>query len=525
VVIAGAGVATAATAPTVSTTVTRASADTYLHAKSPTQSHGGSVRIVAKRAESTTLVRFTVPTRPAGASVKATLVLTRSAVSQPSKLLVKQVATTWNERSVTYRTPPRFGGDVGSVSDNGRSATTRIDVSRAVGNGGTIALGVFQTTTTAGGALFKTRETGAAGTARLEVTYRTAAAPTPAPSTPAPAPSTPAPAPSTPAPSPSASAPAQCTVSAILVPSCGVWWGATANPLATESWDTALGNLESQMGRPFDIAHYYNASPKLFPTAAMIARAREPGKNRILLLNWKPEMGRTWAQVAAGDAVVDKAIDDQAAYLKKNFTEKFFLVVHHEPEDEIKPAAGSGYTAKDYAAMNRYVVKRLRAGGVTNAVTVMNYMGTPHWGSQSWFADLYPGDDVVDWIAYDPYIFGSAPNWWQSFSSVLNRTDTYTYPNWPGFYNWATQKHPSKPLMLAEWGVNEQTGAGLTKASIFQGIPAALKTHPRLKALVYWNQNDFNPVGTTRFDSSPSALAAARALGTGTAVTKPFYLK
>jgi hypothetical protein len=307
------------------------------------------------------------------------------------------------------------------------------------------------------------------------------------------------------------------------VPTCGVWWGATANPLAGESWDTALGNLEAQVGRPFDIAHYYNASPKLFPTAEMIKRAREPGKNRMLLLNWKPEMGRTWAQVAAGDATVDKAIDDQAAYLKKSFTEKFFLVVHHEPEDEIKPAAGSGYTAKDYAAMYRHVVQRLRAGGVTNAVTVMNYMGTPHWGSQAWFEDLYPGDDVVDWIAYDPYIFGSAPNWWQTFAQVLNRTDTYSYPKWPGFYNWATKTHPGKPLMLAEWGVNEQTGAGLTKAGIFDGVPAALKLHPQLKALVYWNQNNFDPVGTTRFDSSPDALAAVKRLSTGAAVTSPFY--
>jgi hypothetical protein len=301
---------------------------------------------------------------------------------------------------------------------------------------------------------------------------------------------------------------APCAVSATLVPSCGVWWGATANPLDGESWDTALGNLEAQLGRPLDIAHYYRASPGLFPTREQASRAREPGKNRILLINWKPEMGRTWAQVAAGDAVVDKAIDDQAAYLEKNFTEKFFLAIHHEPEDEIKPAAGSGYTAKDYAAMNRYVVKRLRAGGVTNAVTVMNYTGTPHWGAQPWFGDLYPGDDVVDWIAEDPYLFGE---WAGFFGTAVDRRDP-AQPHWPGFYSWATREHPGKPIMLAEWGVDARLGARHTTA-LLRSVPAQLARFPAIKALVYWNAADLHPVGVTRIDSSQRALQAYREIG------------
>ena len=44
----------------------------------------------------------------------------------------------------------------------------------------------------------------------------------------------------TPTPTPSAG----CTVSSILVPSCGVWWGIGANPLASESYDQALTNFE-----------------------------------------------------------------------------------------------------------------------------------------------------------------------------------------------------------------------------------------------------------------------------------------
>ena len=119
--------------------------------------------------------------------------------------------------------------------------------------------------------------------------------------------------------------------------------------------------------------------------------------------NWKPELGNTWAQVAAGVPAVDQEIDNEAAYLKTVYTKPFFLSVHHEPENEIIATPGSGYTAADYAAMYRHVVLRLKADGVTNAIFVMDYMGYFKWGLQSWFNDLYPGDDVVDWIAYDPY--------------------------------------------------------------------------------------------------------------------------
>jgi len=302
--------------------------------------------------------------------------------------------------------------------------------------------------------------------------------------------------------------PTGCSVSAILVPSCGVWWGAAANPLQDESWDEALGAFEDTVDQAVDIAHYYNASPKLFPTSEMIQRAREPGKNRLLLLNWKPEMGRTWAQVAAGDPEVDAAIDAEADYMKSTFGEKFFLAVHHEPEDEVDPRAASGMTAKDFRAMYRYVVLRLRARGVTNAVTVMNYMGTPHWGSQPWFDDLYPGDDVVDWIAEDPYIIGTDPDWSSGFAQAVDRTQS-AYPRWPGFYTWATTKHPGKPIMLGEWGVDRRLGK-TKRAAVFAGIPSQIAQFPRLKALVYWHAPKRQEVGTTAFTRGEPALDALR---------------
>jgi hypothetical protein len=308
--------------------------------------------------------------------------------------------------------------------------------------------------------------------------------------------------PGTPSPTPG------CGVTDLLVPKCGVWFGAAANPIGNESWDEALPAFEKVIGQPVDIAHYYNSSPGLFPSANMIKRAREPGKKRILLLNWKPEMGRTWAQVAAGDPVVDAAIDAEASYLKTSFPEKFFLTIHHEPEEEVRPAEGSGMTAKDYRAMFRHVVERLRSNGVTNAVYVMNYMGTPHWGSQPWFDDLYPGDDVVDWIAEDPYIFSDNPEWSSGLGRAVNRTQRI-YPNWPGFYTWATAKHPDKPIMLAEWGVDRKLGEP-KRSAVFGTMASQLAAYPQLKALVYWNETEFRTVGETLLAPDDPSVATLR---------------
>ncbi|MEV6284952.1 hypothetical protein [Kribbella sp. NPDC051770] len=516
-----------------------ATADAYVSTKSPTQRHGWSTRLVVKQNESTSFVRYAVPAAAEGYARKATLVLTRLTASNPSKIQVSTGPARWTE-AVSASTGLRAGTAIASAADDGKSKELRIDVSAGVQKDGALNLALTQLAGR-GGSVFGSRESGATQT-KLEISYvkgdgsgpqpsvpptKPTAPPTTGPTKPTTAPTKPTTTPTRPTTTPTqtptkpTTTPTQptappstgnpgCSISDKLVPSCGAFFGAAANPLGSESWDEALTAFESTIGRTLDIAHYYNSSPKLFPTAEMIKRAREPGKKRILLLNWKPEMGRTWAQVAAGDPEVDKAIDAEAQYLKTTFPEKFFLGIHHEPEEEVKPAAGSGYTAKDYAAMYRHVVQRLKANGVTNAVYVMNYMGTPHWGSQPWFNDLYPGDDVVDWIAEDPYIFGDDANWWGPFTTGVNRKDTYTNPSWPGFYTWATTKHPGKPIMLGEWGIDEQTMLGMNKADVLRTVQDGLKKMPQVKALVYWNEATFHTVGTTRLDSSATTKAAAR---------------
>jgi hypothetical protein len=277
----------------------------------------------------------------------------------------------------------------------------------------------------------------------------------------------------------------ECTIDSKLVPTCGAWLGASTPSLDGKyDYTVGLGEYEAVAQHTPAILHYYKRGAMTFPRADEIAAAERPGQPRSnLFYNWKPSTTLTWAQVAGGGA--DAAIDQVAAGLKA-YPHPVFLTIFHEPENDEK-AVGSGMTAVDYVAMYRHVVEHLRTSGVTNAVFVMNYMGFSRWASR--VDAFYPGNDVVDWIAYDPYGFAAET----SIAKLLNSPSGA----WPGFYDWATTKAPGKPLMLAEWGfdVPSQPNAA---AILDAAVPVLQAQFPQIKAFVYWN--DFVPGFQVRID-------------------------
>jgi hypothetical protein len=485
-------------------------ADSFVYADAANRNAGRDTKLVSSSvagAAKTAYVKFKVAGIASGSTVEAHLQLHRTDHHLPASLSIATASSNWSETAITDANAPAASRIVATPKPENAPTVLTVDVSSVVRTNGYVTFAI-KDPVAGSNAIFYSREAGGkaptlivdySGSKQTAVTAPTAspvAAPTTAPTT--------AP---TAAPTPPGTG---CSISSKLVSSCGIWWGAAAMPLAGESYDQALANFESTQGRYSDVLHYYHVGATTFPTKGELNRAGEGGRNRILSENWKPEQGRTWAQVAAGDPVVDAAIDHEANYLKSNYTAKFFLTIHHEPEDEVRPAAGSGYTASDYAAMYRHVVQRLRADGVTNAVFVMNYMGSAKWGNQSWFNALYPGDDVVDWIAEDPYSVGTAAPWRADFGGMVNRRDG---GSWPGFYTWATTSHPGKPIMLAEWGVTENAKNAGSKASFYDSESDVARDYPAIKAILHWNAPDFPALdGATRIDSSTAALASFRRL-------------
>jgi hypothetical protein len=281
--------------------------------------------------------------------------------------------------------------------------------------------------------------------------------------------------------------------------------GALVWPRSDESGQSAFLRFERQVGEKQQLVHYYHSGTELFPTDWEIAMANS---GRTLLLSWKPEDGHTWAQVAAGKA--DDYIDREAEYLRNHFADqKFFLVIHHEPEDEVQSKSGSGYTAADYRNMYRHVVDRLRSHGVDNAVFVMCYMGAQVYATKAWFDDLWPGSEYVDWIGYDPYATPSLNGQTGGFSWLMNE---HWGDQFGGMYHWITKNHPNKPIMLAEWGIGEKPGDPSYKADVFRSIPSHLTDYPALKALVYFDKPQADVAGDVQVDTSPTSLTAYRSM-------------
>jgi hypothetical protein len=300
-----------------------------------------------------------------------------------------------------------------------------------------------------------------------------------------------------------------CPLNEILVPKCGRLFGAYVKPVGSQSSEEAFRSLQQRTGSYLKVMHFYHGAPQLFPSEWEQQLSKEGHR---LLLNWKVEGGHSWREVANG--AQDSYIDREAAYLRQHYPhKKFWFTIHHEPEEEVREQAGSGYTAADYAAMFRHVVDRLRSHGVHNAVYVMTYMGAQVHAVKSWYSDLWPGRKYVDWIGFDRY---SAPPMGEQtggFKAMVNRHWGET--SWRGAYRWAHRHFPHMPVMLPEWGASEKAGHPGWKARLFDSVPRGLRDMPNLKLISYFDSAAATG-GDKRVDSTQRSMNAWKRLAART---------
>jgi hypothetical protein len=501
--------ASAAGADSSATSLTlAASADSFTNSGHSTTPYGTTTDFRAGQGSGTDKIaylRFAVPADAASRIKSATLSVTRTAHHLPSSTIsARSVAGSWSEGSLTAANAPKTGAVLDTEQTNSSVSTVSFDVTSAAAGQTSFSVGL--TSPTSDVDIFNSKESGSAAPKLVLTLKPTASAPvstppastppastppastppastppasTPPASTP---PASPPPASTPPASSPPAGGSPKCSISAKLVSSCQVWFGDTPQAYSHKISSQAgrLPTDESYTDRKFDIFHEYFVNGQLFPDSASISAADQ---GRLLSINWKPATDMTWADVAAGKA--DNRIDAEAAYLKSHFDRPFLLGIYHEPEDNVDLSAGSGMTPADYVAMYRHTVLRLRADGATKFVSVMNYMGFYRWNS---IRDaMYPGDDVVDWIAWDPYMFNPGTGAGKDFASMLNQP----YQGQLGMYDWAVKEHPGKPLMLAEWGAFDDhiNTAPDGPAQFYSDIPNEMKQFPALKAIDYFTMN------------------------------------
>lgn len=277
-------------------------------------------------------------------------------------------------------------------------------------------------------------------------------------------------------------------VSRELVPSCGAWWGVYTAPLAGDGGDdhAALQRLERRAGRRMGLVHRFHDMSTSRAGTLVDAADVASGKGRLLFLAWASRTydgtEYTWRQVADGE--LDATVIDPSARRVAAYGRPIFLDFDHEPESHHTDG-----TDADFVAAYRHIHDRFEALRATNVVWVWTVTGfEPHWGR---YDALYPGDDVVDWVAWDAYNFYDCKHLpWKTFGQAV-----------APFYRWLSDHHANKPFMLGEYGTVADGRDPGTKVRWYDDVVAVLAGHPRIKAVAQFDQVPGGP-GRKRCDVS-----------------------
>ncbi|MEU4622010.1 DNRLRE domain-containing protein [Actinoplanes sp. NPDC023801] len=477
----------AAVAADVTLTV-EATDDSYISSSRSGTAFGSDDKLALGRLGADTKTVFVKFTVPPGIDARKTVLFLRPFSTPAGRITVSRVGNSWTEAGLTSGNAPQPGPPVASVTPKAADTRVGFDLSHEVAGPGTYSFALTSSLTD-GVVRFRSAENTAGGGPQLVITAGAAA-------------------PAEPAGPVTSGDHSHCVTGAKLVPSCGVLWGGAAGGFTSKPRDVEHKNWEKLSGRTATIFHTYHRGDEAFPTKAEIAMTQDAANPRVLLLNWKIAYGSTWAKVAAGEQ--DKRIDAFAARVKA-YGKKTFLVLHHEPENDVVARAGSGWEAKDYAAMYRHTIERLRKHGATNVVNVVAYMGNERWMAQSWWKDLYPGDDVVDWIGLDSYV--SVEKGYYHYGTFADLLDRKPKGGGLGFYDWATTKHAGKPIMIAEWGGYHRIGNLTDKSAVYNSVLPELVKRPAIKAVVHFDTKaDDEGNRDISIDSTPAGLASFKKL-------------
>jgi hypothetical protein len=270
---------------------------------------------------------------------------------------------------------------------------------------------------------------------------------------------------------------------------------------------SAAREFEQRTGHPLSIVHWY-AIWGGWKSAFNAADLRAVDAERAVpMITWEPWTGSgpdpAWSlRMAILSGAHDAYIDSWALGLAE-FGKPVLLRFAHEMHDQpLYPwAVGvNGNTAPEYIAAWKHVraiFDRHPTGNVKWVWSPQMLGDATIDAHESRYRELYPGDDLVDWLGLDAFNTGPGLDWgtprWRSFSEVLTRPYA------------AIAAVADKPILLAEVGSSETGGA---KADwITSALTNELPLFPRVRALV-WFDITKDQEDAWMLSSSPAAQAA-----------------
>jgi Glycosyl hydrolase family 26 len=242
-----------------------------------------------------------------------------------------------------------------------------------------------------------------------------------------------------------------------------LYWGAWIGNQHTGTeapWDmSAVSDFEAETGKPLSLIHF--ASPFAdcsqspcsfysFPTTPM-QNIREHGA--IPFFSWSSQS--TPSNLSEPDFQLSDVISGSYDSYIRSFAEEakawghpFFLRFNWEMNGNWFPWSEgvNGNNPGEYVAAWRHVHDIFTAVGATNATWTWCPNVDPK-NEYTNLAELYPGDEYVDWTCMDGYNWGGSR--WTSFDDLFG----------PTYHRITDQIAPSKPMIVGEVGSSENGGS------------------------------------------------------------------
>jgi len=267
----------------------------------------------------------------------------------------------------------------------------------------------------------------------------------------------------------------------VRAPAAGAYLGAWVRPEALNQPErvAAVQAWEATLGRRLDIVHTYKRLDQAFFTESDLALAR----TSTLMLSWT---GGDTRMVGMGRH--DGLIRDRARKVRE-FGRP--LLLRYRWEMDRPNLAASVWSPEDFIAAWRHARKLFAEEGATNVSWV--WCPTVEGFERGDAPAYYPGDDQVDWLCADVY----AGNRFRTLGEFLHP-----------FLTW-TARHPTRPVMIGEFGVARAWGPA-QRAAWLRNASATIKANPQIKAALYFESDpDGNGANQQyRLADDPGALAA-----------------
>lgn len=277
----------------------------------------------------------------------------------------------------------------------------------------------------------------------------------------------------------------------------GAYSGVSGQPTAMESPQT-LDKFISMVGRTPDILNDYSNVTEPLLTPAKIANIES--HHTTPMVTWQLfKSGWSGSAITFPDIIAGRYDSNlrQAAQLAKGLPFEVLIRFAHEMNGDWypwRPGGESGNVGTNYVDAWRHIVSIFRQEGASN----VKWVWSPNvdYGNYP-FAQYFPGDEWVDYVALDGYNWGTSGvgvNKWQNLNEVFA-------PSYAKLTQMST-----KPVMIAETSSSESGGdkAAWIRQGFLRTIP---EKFPRVAAVVWFDRSQELD---WRVNSSSTSLAAYR---------------